>query len=51
MSVAEQVHVCPILMRTVVWSNGECTEKCGAEDCPLKDLYELENDKEQSTFI
>ena len=23
----KEVHICPILMRTVIWEDGECTEK------------------------
>ena len=43
---AVEVHVCPILMRTVLWNDGHCTEKTCAEntcteDCPI---HELEND-------
>lgn len=55
---AVEVHVCPILMRTVLWNDGHCTEKTCAEntcventcaentcteDCPI---HELENDKD-----
>lgn len=45
---AVEVHVCPILMRTVLWNDGHCTEKTCAEktcteDCPI---HELENNKD-----
>ena len=45
---AVEVHVCPILMRTVLWNDGHCTEKTCTEntcteDCPI---HELENDKD-----
>lgn len=29
------VHVCPILMRTVIWEDGKCTEDCDEEDGPI----------------
>ena len=32
----KDVHICPILMRTVLWEDGKCTEKCSEEDCPIK---------------
>ena len=31
----KEVHVCPILMRTVIWEDGECKEHCDEEDCPI----------------
>lgn len=31
----KDVHICPILMRTVIWIDGNCTEKCDEEDCPI----------------
>ncbi len=31
----KDVHVCPVLMRTVIWIDGECTEECGETDCPI----------------
>jgi hypothetical protein len=45
---AVEVHVCPILMRTVLWNDEHCTEKTCTEmtcteDCPI---HELENDKD-----
>ena len=42
MSVVKEVHLCPILMRTVIWKDGQCSEPCSEEDCPID---ELENDK------
>ena len=32
-----EVHVCRILMRIVIWSDGKCTEDCAEADCPVKD--------------
>lgn len=29
-----EVHLCPILMQTVIWNAGKCTEQC-AVDCPI----------------
>ncbi len=29
------VHICPILLRTVVFQDGKCRESCDEEDCPL----------------
>ena len=34
-----EVHICPILMRTVIWEDGKCTEACN-EDCPILILQE-----------
>ena len=34
----KDVHICPILMRTVIWTDGECTEKCDEEACPIQVL-------------
>lgn len=34
----KEVHVCPILMRTVVWIDGKCTENCSEEACPIEVL-------------
>lgn len=31
----KEVHVCPILMRTVIWEDGKCTEECDEEECPI----------------
>ena len=31
----KEVHLCPILGRTVIWKNGECTETCNEGDCPI----------------
>lgn len=37
-----EVHVCPILMRTVIWENGKCVEECDKDDCPLMLILYLE---------
>ena len=31
----QDVHLCPILMRTVIWVNGKCTVECGEITCPV----------------
>lgn len=34
MNEEKEVHICPILMRTVILIDGECTEPCYVgEDC------------------
>ncbi len=30
-----EIHICPILMRTVKFVDGRCTEFCNEEDCPV----------------
>lgn len=30
-----EVHICPILVRTVIFEDGCCTEDCEEEDCPF----------------
>ena len=40
---AVEVHVCPILMRTVLWIDGHCTEKTCSEECLI---HELEKNKD-----
>jgi len=30
-----EVHICPILMRTEIWTDGKCSEECVEEDCPF----------------
>ena len=30
-----EVHICPILMHTVIFIDSRCTEECAEEDCPL----------------
>ena len=37
----KEVHICPILMRTVIWEDGKCTEKCDEEDCPIDETVIL----------
>ncbi len=34
----KEVHVCPILMRTVIFENERCTEKCNEQDCPIENF-------------
>lgn len=41
----KDVHICPILMRTVIWVDGKCQEKCDAEDCPIAVLMLSEDNK------
>ncbi len=36
----KEVHICPILMHTVIWEDGKCTEDCDEEDCPIANLNE-----------
>lgn len=31
-------HICLILLRTVIWKDGECTEDCKEEDCPISEV-------------
>ena len=31
-----EVHICPILMRTVTFKGGLCIEDCSKEDCPFE---------------
>lgn len=31
-----EIHICPILMRTVKFMDGKCTEQC-EEDCPIQE--------------
>ena len=38
-----KVHICPILMRTVIWEDGECAEECDEEDCPIRSLPPQDN--------
>ncbi len=33
-----EIHICPILMRTVIWEEGKCKEDCTAEECPLLNM-------------
>ncbi len=37
-----EVHICPILMRTVIFENGECTEPCKEPVCPVAELPKRE---------
>ena len=36
------IHICPILMRTVRFIDGNCTET-GKEDCPLEESQKEDN--------
>ena len=35
--VKQEVHICPILMKTVIWENRKCPEKCEKKECFLYD--------------
>lgn len=39
----KEVHICPILIRTVMWEDGKCTEDCGEQDCPIM-IHKEESD-------
>lgn len=32
--MSTEVHICPIMMCTVIWDDGECKENCD-EECPI----------------
>ncbi len=32
-----EVHICPILMRTVRFIEGQCSELCEETDCPIQE--------------
>ena len=34
----KEAHICPILMRTVIWENNKCIEDCKEEGCPILSL-------------
>ena len=35
-----EIHICPILMRTVKFIDGSCSEKCkDRSDCPVMGLF------------
>lgn len=38
-----EVHLCPILMRTVIFEDGKCTAPCSEEACPLVDVRDDES--------
>lgn len=40
-----EIHICPILMRTVKFIDGECSEQC-KEDCPVLELRRDPEDME-----
>ena len=40
--MSREVHVCPILMRTVIFENQKCTERCDEQDCPVAELLKQE---------
>ena len=31
----KEVHLCPILGRTVIWKGGVCTEDCRESECAI----------------
>lgn len=31
----KEVHLCPLIGRTVIWENGKCSEDCKEDDCPI----------------
>ena len=42
-----EIHICPILMRTVKFEDGQCTEKCSEKnDCPI--LIEIQRQEEKT---
>lgn len=43
-----EVHICPMLMRTVVFEDGKCTMECTEEDCPL--VHQLSNSYKGKKF-
>ncbi len=40
------IHVCPILMRTVNFEDEKCTEQCSRKDCPIENM-EKKDEEEQ----
>ena len=44
----KDAHICPILMRTVVFEDGKCTEHCDCEDCPIIIEIERKSGNQQS---
>ena len=43
-----EIHVCPILMRTVLFVDGFCLEDCDARgDCPIKAGFQVENGNDE----
>ncbi len=41
-ALEKQVHICPLLMRTVIFESGKCTEACGEPACPVLELLDRE---------
>ena len=41
-----EVHICPVLLRTVMFADGSCQEECGdRNDCPVMECIKKdEND-------
>ncbi len=37
---SKEVHICPIKMRTVIFSEEKCMEACKEENYPLQVLFE-----------
>ncbi len=41
-----EIHICPLLMRTVKFVDGKCTETCNEADCPvMKIINPTENEE------
>ena len=47
----KEVHICPILMRTVIWEDGKCTEECDEDECPIEILYSQFIDSTHATQL
>lgn len=43
----QEVHFCPILMKTVIWKNEKCTEQC-KEDCPVLQILQRSSKEQKS---
>lgn len=39
-----EIHICPILMRTVKFVDGQCVEQCDEMDCPV--MIEIQRQEE-----
>ncbi len=42
------VHICPVLLRTVIWIDNQCTETCSEEDCPIESFLDKERPNTQT---
>lgn len=40
-----EVHICPLLMRTVRFEDGCCLEQCSEDDCPVADLIRRDDEE------